>query len=158
MRLKPCFSAVKNQVTGWVLFWAFLCSLIVPVSGNEADAEDLKVVAYIRCAVDFDMFGKILRDTPEEDKIRIFGEGIVTLEKKSITFFKNGSDFFVIQAVKLSSREHVSTVARQRFERITAGFESNHQQQLDQIITNGYRCVELLGLELESIRNEAKVD
>jgi len=149
---------IKHPLPAWALCLGLLSSLFVPATGNETVAEEAKIVAYIHCAVDFDMFGKILSDTPAEDKIRLFGEGVIALEKKSISFFKDGSDFFVIQAVNLSSRENVANLARQRFERITAGFESDHQAQLDRIISNGYRCVELLSMELEFIRKEAQAD
>lgn len=158
MQSKLLSAGIKQQLPAWALCWGLLSSLFVPATGSETIAEDAKTVAFIHCAVDFDMFGKILNDTPAEDKIRLFGEAVVALEEKSISFFKNGSDFFVIQAVNLSSRENVASVARQRFERITAGFESDHQAQLDRIIANGYRCVELLSMELELIRNAEKVD
>ena len=158
MQLKLLLAGIKHRLPAWALSWLLLCPLVAPASANESVPDDLKTLAYIHCAVDFDMFGKILNDTPAEDKIRLFGEAVVALEKKSISFFKNGSDFFVIQAVNLSSRENVASVARQRFERITAGFESDHQAQLDRIIANGYRCVELLSMELENIRNEEKAD
>lgn len=158
VRLKLLLAGIKPQLPAWALSWCLLCLLIAPVTANETIPDDSKTVAYIHCAVDFDMFGKILKDTPAEDKIRLFGEAVVALEDKSISFFKNGSDFFVIQAVNLSSRENVANVARQRFERITAGFESDHQAQLERIIANGYRCVELLSIELENIRNGEQAD
>jgi len=154
MRSKPYLSGMTHWLCGWSLSGVILYSLVAPVVADEAVPDDAKVLAYVHCAVDFDMFQKILTDTPDEDKMRLFGEGIVALEEKSVSFFKTGSDFFVIQAVNLSSRDNVATVARQRFEHITAGFESDHQAQLDRIIANGYRCVELLRMEIQIIRDQ----
>jgi len=154
VRPKPFLFGMKLCLRRCSLLWVVLCMPLGAATASEAAPDDSKVTAYIHCAVDFDMFQKILTDTPDEDKTRLFGEGIVALEEKSVSFFKTGSDFFVIQAVNLSSRENVAAVARQRFEHITAGFESDHQGQLDRIIANGYRCVELLRMEMQFLRDE----
>lgn len=138
----------------WSLCWAILCSLSAAVFADEPGQDDSKLLSYIQCAVDFDMFGKILGGTAEEDKIRLFGEEVMDLEDQSKSFFRNGSDFFAIKAIKLSSNEQVLAIARDRFESIAAGFETNHQAQFNEILSSGYMCYALLNAELLTVNND----